>query len=51
LATTALAAATFSPTSAQTDRTNRDAYPPPCIEQVTSISCSTPVVTICSVLG
>jgi hypothetical protein len=32
LATTALTAATFSPASAQTDRTNRDAYPPPCKE-------------------
>ena len=51
LATTALAAATFSPASAQTGRTNRDAYPPPCIEQVTSISCSTPMVAFCSVLG
>ena len=51
LATTALTVATFSPASAQTDRTNRDAYPPPCKEQVTSISCSTPVVAFCSVLG
>ena len=51
LATTARTAATFSPASAQTDRTNRNAYPPPCKEQVTSISCSTPVVAFCSVLG
>jgi hypothetical protein len=51
LATTARTAATFSPASAQTDRTNRNAYPPPCKEQVTSISCSTHVVAFCSVLG
>jgi len=44
-------AATSSPASAQTDRTNRNAYPPPCKEQVTSISCSTPVVVFCSVSG
>jgi hypothetical protein len=50
-ATTALTAATFSPASAQTDRTNRDAYPPPCKEPMTSMSCSTLVVAFCSVLG
>jgi hypothetical protein len=51
LAAAVQAVATFSPASAQTDRTNRDAYPPPCKEQVTSISCSTPVVAFCSVSG
>ena len=51
LAAAAQTAATFSPASAQTDRTNRNAYPPPCKEQVTSISRSTPVVAFCSVLG
>ena len=51
LAAAVQAVATFSPASAQTDRTNRDAYPPPCREQVTSISCSTPVVAFCSVSG
>jgi hypothetical protein len=50
-ATMAPTAATFSPVSAQTDRTNRDAYPPPCKEQMTSITCSTLVVASCSVLG
>ena len=50
-ATMAPIAATSSPVSAQTDRTNRDAYPPPCIEQMTSITCSTLVVAFCSVLG
>lgn len=50
-ATTALDAATFSPASAQTDHTSRNAYPPPCQEQMTSMSCSTLVMGFCSVLG
>jgi hypothetical protein len=50
-ATTVPTAATFSRASAQTDRTNRSAYPPPCEEQRTSISGSTHRVAICSVLG
>jgi hypothetical protein len=51
-ATAALIVATFSPASAQTDRTNRNAYSPPCEELGTSIStCSTHRVSFCSVLG
>ena len=44
--------ATFSPASAQTNRTNRNACLPPCEEQRTSISTSsTHGVSFCSVLG
>ena len=44
--------ATFSPASAQTDRTNRNACLPPCEEQRTSIpTSSTHRVSLCSVVG
>jgi len=50
-AITARTAATFSRASAQTDPTNRNAYPPPCKELKTSMSSSTLQVAFCSVLG
>jgi hypothetical protein len=51
-ATAAPTAATSSPASAQTDRTNRNSCSPPCEEQRTSISTfSTHRVSFCSVLG
>ena len=41
-ATMAQSVATFSQASAQNDYTNRNSYSPPCEEQVTFLSCSTP---------
>jgi len=50
-ATAAQTAATFSRASAQNDYTNRNAYPPPCEEQMIFLSCSTSVADFGSVLG
>jgi hypothetical protein len=44
-------AATFSQASARNDHTNRNTYPPPCKEQMTFLSCSTPAAAFRSVLG
>jgi len=50
-AATARTVATSSQASAKNDYTNRNTYPPPCEEQMTFLSCSTPVAAFCSVLG
>jgi len=51
LAGAAPIAATFFPAFAQNDYTNRNAYSPPCVEQVTFLSCSTLAANFSSVLG
>ena len=50
-AATARTVATFSRASAKNDYTNRNTYPPPCEEQMTFLSCSTPAAAFGSVLG